>query len=663
MSDRLLVLLRGSGTTDLRRTTESLKEHTPGVDFRSLGGDSGSVDPLGPAEGVAAPVVHVIGPPEGAAENPDRLVWDLLDRAPDADVVLLQIGVAVGPHWHQRLRAVAYEDAIIATASAVPSDLLPAGTGRDGMGRPAAGSVASTALGEPLWGCVYVRRDALHVALAGRSAFTHPDAATSPRLEDVLLLPGLVHVLASTVVAAGNGRPRARDDGLATASVRRALTRLEAEVEPLRVTVDLRCAEYPWSGTNVHAFNLVARLARDHEISVLLPSYVDPSVRPHLDALPTSVKRLRADRPELPPPHVFHRPFQLFVEDDVTRALAPGTRLVVTHQDMILDRTPAYFPSKAAWRSQTAATALSLIVADEVAFFSEHARQEAVRDGLVDPAKTSVVPPGTDHLDHSSEGAIRPAELGAEEWPFILVLGHAYFHKNRVFALRVAEELRRRHAWEGGVVFAGGWPQDGSSVADENAFLADRPELRARFVDLGHVTDEEQRWLYRHAQLVVYPTLYEGFGLIPFEAAALGTACVYSSRSSVAEYLPAEGAIIDVADVVTTATRLAAVLEQADVRDAIVHAIRVAGEALTWDRAAASYTRVYRSAMERPVGLSLAADGDVVVTTRSQVPADLTEWRLLLLSRRFAPVKLLARALFGVVITFARVVHRDRAAR
>ena len=80
--------------------------------------------------------------------------------------------------------------------------------------------------------------------------------------------------------------------------------------------------------------------------------------------------------------------------------------------------------------------------------------------------------------------------------------------------------------------------------------------LTSSFVDLGPVSDPERRWLYGNAALVLFPTLYEGFGLVPFEAAAAGTACVYSSRSSVGEYLPDQGALLDLGDPGGTARRL-----------------------------------------------------------------------------------------------------------
>ena len=218
---------------------------------------------------------------------------------------------------------------------------------------------------------------------------------------------------------------------------------------------------------------------------------------------------------------------------------------------MILDRTPAYFASPDEWRHYTATTALTFVAADEVVFFSEHARGEAVRDGLIDEQRTSVVPPGTDHLRDTGDG-VMPAGLQGSAPRRAVRLRHRQrvLPQERLFALRVSEELRRVHGWEGMTVFAGGDP-GGRLVGSrrEQSSCASAPSCGTRFVDLPRVSDAERHWLYTQAALVLFPTLYEGFGLVPFEAAAAGTPCVYSSRSSVAEFLPAEGALLDLGDV------------------------------------------------------------------------------------------------------------------
>ena len=57
-------------------------------------------------------------------------------------------------------------------------------------------------------------------------------------------------------------------------------------------------------------------------------------------------------------------------------------------------------------------------------------------------------------------------------------------------------------------------------------------------VDLGAVDEAEKAWLYANAALVLYPTVNEGFGLVPFEAADAGAPCLWAAHSSLAELLP-----------------------------------------------------------------------------------------------------------------------------
>jgi glycosyltransferase involved in cell wall biosynthesis len=179
-----------------------------------------------------------------------------------------------------------------------------------------------------------------------------------------------------------------------------------------------------------------------------------------------------------------------------------------------------------------------------------------------------------------------------------LVLGASFRHKNREWAVRLFLRLAER-GWDGTLVLAGGHPEFGSSAAGEREILNAYPEFADRVVDLGHVDEVQKTALYREASLVLYPSLYEGFGLVPFEAAALGTACVYSDRSSMAEFLPDEGRLpsfrLDVAtdyvfDILSSATRQAA----------IVTAVISSGVGLTWERTAASYIDVYRRALAHP---------------------------------------------------------------
>jgi glycosyltransferase involved in cell wall biosynthesis len=180
----------------------------------------------------------------------------------------------------------------------------------------------------------------------------------------------------------------------------------------------------------------------------------------------------------------------------------------------------------------------------------------------------------------------------------VLVVGNSYWHKNRLFALRLVRHLVESHGWDGGLVLAGGHPGWGSSHAAEQALLAGEPAMRSRVVDLGHVSDSVQGALYRSAELVLFPSLYEGFGLIPFEAAAAGTACVYAHRASMQELLPPVGALPSF-DLAEAGAFVHGLLEDAVARAHVVAAIRDTARTLTWDQTAAGYLEVYARALAR----------------------------------------------------------------
>ncbi len=83
---------------------------------------------------------------------------------------------------------------------------------------------------------------------------------------------------------------------------------------------------------------------------------------------------------------------------------------------------------------------------------------------------------------------------------------------------------------------------------------AAHPADAAHALDLGTVDEREKAWLYAHAALVLYPTVREGFGLVPFEAAAAGAATLWAAHSSLEELLPVQPAGIVAWDPVASAT-------------------------------------------------------------------------------------------------------------
>ncbi len=211
-----------------------------------------------------------------------------------------------------------------------------------------------------------------------------------------------------------------------------------------------------------------------------------------------------------------------------------GERIVLSQLDLIAYRNPSYFSDARAFEDYRRASRHGMSAAERVVVFSEHTRGEMLSEDLVEDERIRVVPPGLDH--RSTAEPRRPAGLEQRvDSDFLLCLGADYTHKNRVFALGLLAELRARHGWRGELVFAGAHISHGSSQESERELLDAHPELRASVCDLGPIDEAEKAWLMDRTAAVVYPSLYEGFGLVPFESGLQGVPCLFAAQSSLAE--------------------------------------------------------------------------------------------------------------------------------
>ena len=165
------------------------------------------------------------------------------------------------------------------------------------------------------------------------------------------------------------------------------------------------------------------------------------------------------------------------------------------------------------------------------------------------------------------------------------------------------------HDWNGRLVLAGPEVAHGSSVGDEVEWLTLHPDLAEQVVTLAAVSEAEKQWLYERCAAVVYPTTYEGFGLVPFEAADAGRPCLFAPVSSLAEVLPREAALIVPWDEELSADRAIDVLRDPEAAASAVATVRAAGARLTWDATATGLLDAYDAALALPASEMLRLEG------------------------------------------------------
>src|SRR5262249_24019834 len=113
------------------------------------------------------------------------------------------------------------------------------------------------------------------------------------------------------------------------------------------------------------------------------------------------------------------------------------------------------------------------------------------------------------------------------------------------------------------------------------------------------VSAKERNWLFRHAELVLYPSANEGFGLIPNEAASFGTPSVLVPFGPFERFkhLPVLAKDWSPASLADASELLR---EDPALRRAQVEAIANDTERYDWDESAARVVTIYESLLARP---------------------------------------------------------------
>jgi alpha-1,3-rhamnosyl/mannosyltransferase len=234
-------------------------------------------------------------------------------------------------------------------------------------------------------------------------------------------------------------------------------------------------------------------------------------------------------------------------------------------------------------------------VANSVHFLaiSDWGRQEIIRMLNVAPERITRtymgIRPGLGPLP-PGEVAATLRRLGLPP-RYLLCLGTIEPRKNVLLLLRaycaLPEALRR--AWP--LLLVGAWGWNTADVADYF-----HKEARHRGVrHLGYLADEHVPAIYNGARALVYPSLYEGFGLPPIEMMACGGAVLASTAGALVETVGSQAHLIEPHDQGGWRSALQRVLTDDDWWRSLRRGAHEVARPFTWERCATETLRVYRS--------------------------------------------------------------------
>lgn len=266
--------------------------------------------------------------------------------------------------------------------------------------------------------------------------------------------------------------------------------------------------------------------------------------------------------------------------DFVLPPLKRNTRSLLTVHDLSFLRHPETFPPALHHYLETAVPR-SVARATHILADSDATRQDLI-ELLHAPAEKvttlySGVSPEFGPEAAPEEKTYLQERYGIGGHPYILAVGTVQPRKNYLRLMEACDPLAAREELELVIVGKPAWLSEPIMEA-----AAQRPYVRRP----GFVKDGDLPALYRQAEILAFPSLYEGFGLPPLEAMACGTPVVASSASSVPEVVGNAGLLLDPLDVPAWTDALDRALHDAALRAALQQRGMIRATLFTWSRAA-----------------------------------------------------------------------------
>jgi len=241
---------------------------------------------------------------------------------------------------------------------------------------------------------------------------------------------------------------------------------------------------------------------------------------------------------------------------------------------------------------------------DVITTISEFSKQDIAAKTGADPNRIRVIPNGfrnpypiKDELNQILQSRYKLQEN------YILNVGGIHQRKNIPNLIRAFALFTKQTQFPGKLLITG--KAAGAPYQDQMRVLCDQAisesdkdvgesGLRERVVFTGFVSDEELDHLLAKAEFLVYPSLYEGFGIPLLEAFNVGTPVVTSNVTAMQEVAEGAAVLIDPTNVEEMAAGMRKLHENQQLCAELAEKGKERAKKYTWDKLGQQYLNLYQ---------------------------------------------------------------------
>jgi glycosyltransferase involved in cell wall biosynthesis len=264
-------------------------------------------------------------------------------------------------------------------------------------------------------------------------------------------------------------------------------------------------------------------------------------------------------------------------------------KTVVTIHDLVAVLKPEWTSKSQHLRFKTIVN-LSAKCSTKIIAVSETTRNDIIEITGIPSNKIAVVYEGVDEM-FKVIGSQDGISIPGSDKPFILFVGSIHPRRNIKRLIQAFNAMKNNGQLKHKLVLVGMVLQESRALSE----WINTSRWKKDIICLNYVTDENLVRLYNTAELFVYPSLYEGFGLPVLEAMACGTPVITSNVSSLPEVAGSAAILVDPYSVEDIIKAIKNIVQDKELKNDLIERGLERSKVFSWGKASKETLEIFEN--------------------------------------------------------------------
>lgn len=304
--------------------------------------------------------------------------------------------------------------------------------------------------------------------------------------------------------------------------------------------------------------------------------------------------------------------------------LSQKTKRILIFYDLSFVRFPEFFSKSKLFWHRFVSPKKQAQKADLIISISESTKKDLIKTYGINSEKIEVIYPGVDDkfrpIKKNNPDIINIKKRYKLPDNFILYFGTIEPRKNILGIIRAFEQLKKTHdnqkeniQWKGFEGVSLGRERKYSDFSDFKLVIAGikgwlydevfravkTSEFSKDILFTGFAEEEDKPYLYNLAEVFVYPSFFEGFGLPPLEAMACGVPVIVSNKSSLPEVVGDAAITIDPTRIEELVFAIKNILEDKNLKERLINKGLERVKNFKWEKAVKKFMNLIKKYEDR----------------------------------------------------------------